>query len=123
MRLVREKKIILDDDKASYNQISVTFDSLDPVQICVCEKHERDSMEKEKCQADIDVDEGLIVVTKRRHNSSSLWKESLAQPIRRRTVNKLVKKKMIKHPKKAKVEVYHYQKPRHSVTLEELLRS
>lgn len=72
MRLVREKKIILDDDKASYNQISVTFDSLDPVQICVCEKHERDSMEKEKCQADIDVDEGLIVVTKRRHNNSSL---------------------------------------------------
>ncbi|KAH0686458.1 hypothetical protein KY284_017011 [Solanum tuberosum] len=31
MRLVNEKKIVLDDEKASSNQISITFGSLDPV--------------------------------------------------------------------------------------------
>ncbi|KAH0644630.1 hypothetical protein KY284_032514 [Solanum tuberosum] len=36
-------------------------------------------------------------------------------------VKKLVKQKSIKRPKKAKVEVHHYQKPRHPVTLEEFL--
>ena len=39
MWLVREEKIVLDDEKASSNQISITFDSLDPIQICISEKH------------------------------------------------------------------------------------
>ncbi|KAH0707413.1 hypothetical protein KY290_011968 [Solanum tuberosum] len=35
-------------------------------------------------------------------------------------MKKLEKQKSIKHPKRAKVEVHHYQKPRRPVTLEEL---
>ena len=38
-------------------------------------------------------------------------------------VKKLEKQKSIKRPKRAKVEVHHYQKPRHLVTLEEFLPS
>ncbi|KAH0675715.1 hypothetical protein KY285_023516 [Solanum tuberosum] len=38
-------------------------------------------------------------------------------------VKKLAKQKSIKRPKKAKVEVHHFQKPRHPVTLEEFLPS
>uniref|UniRef100_M1DNM4 Uncharacterized protein n=1 Tax=Solanum tuberosum TaxID=4113 RepID=M1DNM4_SOLTU len=38
-------------------------------------------------------------------------------------VKKLVKQKSIKRPKRAKVEVHHYKKPRHPVTLEEFLPS
>ena len=38
-------------------------------------------------------------------------------------VKKLEKQKSIKCPKRAKVEVYHYQKPRRLVTLEEFLPS
>ncbi|KAH0755793.1 hypothetical protein KY290_026063 [Solanum tuberosum] len=38
-------------------------------------------------------------------------------------VKKLVKQKSIKRPKKAKVEVHHYKKPRHPVTLQEFLPS
>ncbi|XP_049378083.1 uncharacterized protein LOC125842824 [Solanum stenotomum] len=38
-------------------------------------------------------------------------------------VKKLEKQKSIKRPKRAKVEVHHYQKPRRPVTLEELLPS
>ncbi|KAH0644629.1 hypothetical protein KY284_032513 [Solanum tuberosum] len=68
MRLVREKKIILDDEKASSNQISITICSLVPVQICIAEKHEEESLELEKSQVDIDGDEGWILVTRRRRN-------------------------------------------------------
>ena len=75
--MVREKKIVLDDEKASSNQIFVTFGSLDLVQICVSEKHKIDSLEKEQSQVDTDVDEGWILVTRRRRNNSSLRKESL----------------------------------------------
>ncbi|KAH0707692.1 hypothetical protein KY285_010577 [Solanum tuberosum] len=91
--ILREKKIVLDDEKASSKQISITFGSLDPVQIW------------------------------RRCNKSSLRKESCEQPIRKKMVKKLAKQKSIKRPKKAKVEVHHYQKPRHPVTLEEFLPS
>ncbi|KAH0664110.1 hypothetical protein KY290_027749 [Solanum tuberosum] len=38
-------------------------------------------------------------------------------------VKKLEKQKSIKHPKRAKVEVHHYQKPQRPVTLEEFLPS
>ncbi|XP_015170846.1 uncharacterized protein [Solanum tuberosum] len=48
MRLVREKKIVLDDEKASSNQISITFGSLDPIQIHITKKHEEESLELDK---------------------------------------------------------------------------
>jgi len=66
MRLVREKKIVLDDEKASSNQISITFGSLDPIQIHIAKKHEEESLELDKSQVDIDGDEGWILVTRRR---------------------------------------------------------
>ncbi|KAH0636561.1 hypothetical protein KY289_036476 [Solanum tuberosum] len=122
-RLVREKKIVLDDEKASSNQISITFGSLDPIQIHKTKKHEEESLELDKSQVDIDGDKGWILVTRRRRNKSSLQKESCEQPIRKKMVKKLVKQKSIKRPKKAKVEVHHYQKPQHPVTLEEFLPS
>ncbi|XP_049397362.1 uncharacterized protein LOC125861536 [Solanum stenotomum] len=68
MRLVREKKIVLEDEKASSNQISITFGSLDPVQMCIAEKHEEESLELDKSQVDIDGDEGWILMTRRRRN-------------------------------------------------------
>ncbi|KAH0665903.1 hypothetical protein KY285_027109 [Solanum tuberosum] len=111
MRLVREKKIVLDDEKASSNQITITFGSLDLVQIYIAEKHEEKSLELDKSQVDIDGDEGWILVTRRRRNKSSLRKESCEQPIRKKMVKKLVKQKSIKRPKKAKVEVHHYRNP------------
>ena len=98
MRLVNENKIILDDEKASSNQISITFGSLDG-------------------------DQGWILVTTRRRNKSSLRKELSEQPVRGKTVKKLEKQKSIKRPKRAKVEVHHYQKPRRLVTLEDFLPS
>ena len=55
MRLANEKKIILDDEKASSNHTSITFGSLDPVQIYISEKHEEESLDQE---VDIDGDEG-----------------------------------------------------------------
>ncbi|KAH0636367.1 hypothetical protein KY289_036282 [Solanum tuberosum] len=123
MRLVREKKIVLDDEKVSSNQISITFGSLDPIQIHIAKKHEEESLELDKSQVDIDGDEGWILVTRRRRNKSSLQKESCEQLIRKKMVKKLVKQKSIKRPKKVKVEVHHYKKPRHPVTLEEFLPS
>ncbi|KAH0716267.1 hypothetical protein KY284_009172 [Solanum tuberosum] len=92
MRLVNEKKIVLDDEKASSNQFSITFGSLDPAQIYISEKYEEESLEQE-----VDI-EGKMV-------------------------KKLEKQKSIKRPKRTKVEVHHYQKPRHPVTLEEFLPS
>ncbi|KAH0642361.1 hypothetical protein KY290_033954 [Solanum tuberosum] len=123
IRLVKEKKIVLDDEKASSNKISITFGSLDPIQIHIAEKHEEESLELDKSQVDIDCDKGWILVTRRRRNKSSLQKESCEQPTRKKMVKKLVKQKSIKRPKKAKVEVHHYQKPRRPVTLEEFLPS
>ena len=70
------------------------------------EKNGEDSLEKEKSQVDIDANEGWILLTKQRCDKSSLQKESLVQPIRR----KMVKQKSIKRQRKAKVEVHHYQK-------------
>lgn len=70
-----------------------------------------------------DSDEGLILVTRRKCNKSSLRKESSEQLIRRKMVRKLEKKKSIKRPKREKVEVHHYQKPRRPVTLEKFLPS
>ena len=61
MRLANENKIILDDEKASYNQISITFGSLDPVQIYISEKHKEEPVDQD---VDIDGDEGWILVTK-----------------------------------------------------------
>ncbi|KAH0773265.1 hypothetical protein KY290_010402 [Solanum tuberosum] len=120
MRLVNEKKIVLDDEKASSNQISITFGSLDPVQIYISENHEEESLEQE---VNIDGDEGWILVTRRRRNKSSLRKEPSKPPIRGKMVKKLEKQKSIKRPKRAKVEVHHYQNPRRPVTLEEFLPS
>ncbi|KAH0724275.1 hypothetical protein KY285_000133 [Solanum tuberosum] len=118
MRLVNEKKIVLDDEKASSNQISITFGSLDPVQIYISENHEEESLEQE---IDIAGDEGWILVTRRRRNKLSLRKEPSELPIREKMVKKLEKQKSIKRPKRAKVEVHYYQKPRRPVTLEEFL--
>ena len=72
---------------------------------------------------DIDGDEGWILVTRQRRNKSSLRKELSEQPVREKMVKKLKKKKSIKRPKRAKIEVHHYQKPRRLVTLEEFLPS
>ena len=44
MRLVNNKKIVLDDDRDSSNQISITLGSLDLVQIYISENHEKDSL-------------------------------------------------------------------------------
>uniref|UniRef100_M0ZYK5 Retrotransposon gag protein n=1 Tax=Solanum tuberosum TaxID=4113 RepID=M0ZYK5_SOLTU len=60
MLLVREKKIVLDDEKVGSNQISITFGSFDPIQICISEKHEEESLEQDKSQVDIDGHEGWI---------------------------------------------------------------
>ena len=60
MRLVNKNKIILDDKKASSNQISITFGSLDPIQVYISEKHEEKPVEQD---IDIDGDEGWILVT------------------------------------------------------------
>lgn len=122
MQFVREKKIFLDDEKSSSNQIYVIFGSLNPIEICISEKNEGDSLEKENSQDYIDVDEGLILVTMRIHHMSSLWKESLKQQIRRKMMKKLVKQKSIMRTKKKKVEVHYYQKPHHLVTLEEFFK-
>ena len=79
MCLVLEKKIILDDEKASSNHTSITFGSLDPVQIYISEKHEEEPVDQ---NVDIDDDEGWIIVTRRRRNKSSLRKELSEQPVR-----------------------------------------
>ncbi|KAH0707412.1 hypothetical protein KY290_011967 [Solanum tuberosum] len=47
IQLVNEKKIVLDVEKASSNQIYITFGSLDPVHIYISEKHEEESFEQE----------------------------------------------------------------------------
>lgn len=64
MLLVREKKIVLDDEKAGFNQISITFSSFDPIQICISEKHEEESLEQDKSQVDRDGHESWIHVTR-----------------------------------------------------------
>ena len=86
----------------------------------ISEKHEEEPVEH---NVDIDGDEGWILVTRKRHNKSSLRKESSKQLVRGKMVDKLKKQKSIKRPKRAKVEVHHYQKPRRLVTLEEFLPS
>ena len=116
MRLVNENKIVLNNEKTSSNHISITFDSLDPVQIYISEKHEEETIDQE---VDIDGDEGWILVTRKRHNKSSLRKESSKQLVRGKMVDKLKKQKSIKRLKRAKVEVHHYQNPRRPVTLED----
>ena len=45
MRLANENKIILDDEKASSNHTSITFGSLDPVQIYTYETHKEEPVE------------------------------------------------------------------------------
>ena len=85
MRLVNENKIILDDEKASSNQISITFGSLDPIQMYICEKHEEKPVEQD---VDIDGDEDWILVTRRRRNKSNLRKELSEQPVRGKMVKK-----------------------------------
>ncbi|XP_015072668.1 uncharacterized protein LOC107016840 [Solanum pennellii] len=120
MRLANENKIILDDEKASSNHTSITFGSLDAIQIYIFEKHEEEPVDQD---VDIDGDEGWILVTRRRRNKSSLRKELSEQPVRGKMVKKSEKQKSIKRPKRAKVEVHHYQKPRRLVTLEEFLPS
>ncbi|KAK4721412.1 hypothetical protein R3W88_011645 [Solanum pinnatisectum] len=64
MWLVNENKIVLDDEKASSNQISITFGSLDPIQIYISKKHEEELLEQDKSQINIDGDEGWILVAK-----------------------------------------------------------
>ena len=86
----------------------------------ISEKHEEEPVEH---NVDIDGDEGWILVTRQRRNKSSLRKELSEQPVRGKMVKKSEKQKSIKRPKKAKVEVHHYQKPRRLVTLEEFLPS
>ena len=71
MRFVNKKKIVFDDEKASSNHTSITFGSLDPVQIYISEKHEEEPVDQD---VDIDDNEGWILVTRRRRNNSSLRK-------------------------------------------------
>ena len=47
VRLVNKNKIILDDEKASSNQTSITFGSLDPIQIYISEKHEEEPVDQD----------------------------------------------------------------------------
>lgn len=84
MQLVSEKKIVLDDEKASANPIYITFGSLDQVQIYIFENHEEESLDQE---VDIDGDEGWILVTRQRCNKSSLRKELFEQPVTGKMVN------------------------------------
>ena len=99
MQLVNENKIILDDQKASSNHTSITFGSLDPVQIYISEKHEEEPVDQD---VDIDGNEGWILVTRRRRNKSSLRKELSEQPVRGKMVKKLEKKKINQAPQKGK---------------------
>ena len=86
----------------------------------ISKKHEEEPVEQD---VDIDGDKGWILVTRRRRNKSSLWKESSEQAIRGKMVKKLEKQKSIKRPKRENVEVHHYKKPRRLVTQEEFLPS
>ena len=96
MQLANENKIILDDQKSSSNQTSITFGSLDPVQIYISKKHEVEPVNQD---VDIDGEEGWILVTRRRRNKSSLRKELSEQPVRGKMVKKSEKQKSIKRPK------------------------
>ena len=86
----------------------------------ISEKHEEKPVEQD---IDLDGNEGWILVTRRRRNKSILRKQLSEKPVREKMVKKLKKKKSIKRPKRAKVEVHHYQKPRRLVTLEKFLPS
>lgn len=58
--LVNENKIVLDDEKDSSKQISITFGSLDLVKIYIYENQEEESVDQD---VDIDGNEGWILVT------------------------------------------------------------
>ena len=45
MRLVNENKILFDDEKTSSNKISITYGSLDPIQIYISENHEEEPLD------------------------------------------------------------------------------
>lgn len=86
MQLKNEKKIFFDYKMASSHQISITFGSLDHVQIWV-EDNNKELLEHDKSS----VDEGWTLMTSQRLKKMSLQKESSEQPTRRRMVKKLIK--------------------------------
>lgn len=71
MCLVKKIKIVLDDDNSSSNQISITFDSLNKIQIYMSGKYKKELFELHKSQDEIDYGEGWISVTRRRHEKSN----------------------------------------------------
>lgn len=113
MDLAREKKIVLEDEKASINQVSSTFGSFSPDELCSFkESKDEELLENNKVEDDQpEDDEGWTLVTHHRHHRKSPRKESVEQPTRKM----MVKISRIWNPdtylKKAKVEVHHPQKP------------
>ena len=87
MQLAKEKKIFFDDETVSSHKISITFGSLDPVQICV-EEHNEKILEPDRSSIDEGNDEGWTLVIRHRHKKMSQQKESSKQPTRRRMVKK-----------------------------------
>ncbi|XP_070039293.1 uncharacterized protein [Nicotiana tomentosiformis] len=125
MDLAREKKIVLEDEKASTNQVSITFGSfrLDKL-YGFKESKDEELPENDKAEVNQpDNDEGWILVTRRRHHRRSPRKESVEKPTRKMMVKRPRRWNPVKHLKKAKVEVNHSQKPLNPVTLEEFLPS
>lgn len=108
MQLAREEKIVLDDKTTSSNKISITFGSLNLIQIYTSEKEQ--SLEPNKIQTNRDDDESWILMTRWRCNKASSRRESSKNPTRGRMVRRPRKKNLVTYPKKEKVEVHHYQK-------------
>ncbi|XP_070049155.1 uncharacterized protein [Nicotiana tomentosiformis] len=125
MDLVRERKIVFEDEKASANQVSITFGAFSLDVLCsLKEIKDEKLLENNKVEVDHhDNDEGWTLVTHCRRHKRSPRKESIEQQKRKMMVKRPRIWNLVKHLKKAKVEVHHPQKPRHLVTLEEFLPS
>ncbi|XP_070029780.1 uncharacterized protein [Nicotiana sylvestris] len=123
MDLAREKKIVLEDEKASSNHVSITFGSFSPDDLYgFKESKDEELLESDKDEVNQpDDDEGWTLVTRCRHHKRSPRKESIEQPTRNMMVKRSTKNNPVRHLKKAKVEMHHSQKPRNPVTLEEFL--
>lgn len=71
------------------NQISVTFEFLDPVEICKFEERENKGLLEEFVfQVDQLNDEGWIQMIQQRHCKISLQKESAKQPARKKNMRR-----------------------------------
>ncbi|XP_070013905.1 uncharacterized protein [Nicotiana sylvestris] len=104
--LAREKKIVLEDEKASANQVSITFGSFSPDELCGFKKSkDEELLENDKAKVNQpDYDKGWTLMTHRRHHKRSPRKESIEQPARKMMVKRPRRWNLVKYLKKAKVE-------------------